>query len=185
MNESIFNEVLDELFSSLESLETQTRALTQYLKDRKIVPADAFAPYLHQAGEASSVRWRAERVRMNSLLTSAFKKVDESIGARLEKAGHDQNSAEKQSDRTETQDAKQARELSNQDSSNQDSKDRDSKNSDSKDSDSKTPESIKPEAGTSEAAKTETSQPDAPNREKTEPTSAQPGASPSKTHEAA
>ena len=89
MDNAMFGEVLDELFSSLESLETQARALTQLLKDKGIVSEEEFTRYLHPASEASGVRWRAERVRINSLLASAFKSMEESLAAKIEKGIED------------------------------------------------------------------------------------------------
>jgi hypothetical protein len=70
-------EVLDDLFSLLEALETQNIALLQFLKDQGIAPDDKLAPYLDRAGNASSVKWRAARARMNHLLAPAPKKASE------------------------------------------------------------------------------------------------------------
>ena len=69
-------ETLDELFSLLESLETQTLALTQFLKDQGIAADEKLAPYLDRAGNASSVKWRAARARMQYLLSPVAKKTD-------------------------------------------------------------------------------------------------------------
>ena len=91
MDETVFDEVIDELFSSLESIETQTRALTAYLQEKGPISEDDFEPYLRQAGETASVRWRAERIRMKSLLSSALKSAAESVSAQAEKAARDQN----------------------------------------------------------------------------------------------
>jgi hypothetical protein len=70
-------EILDELFSLLESLETQTLALTQFLKDQGIAADEKLAPYLDRAGNASSVKWRAARARMQYLLSPVAKKTDD------------------------------------------------------------------------------------------------------------
>jgi hypothetical protein len=67
-------EVLDDLFTLLEALETQNIAVLQFLKDQGIAPGDKLAPYLDRAGNASSVKWRAARARMNHLLAPAPKK---------------------------------------------------------------------------------------------------------------
>jgi hypothetical protein len=71
-------EVLDDLFSLLEALETQNIAVLQFLKEQGIAPEDKLAPYLERAGAASSVKWRAARARMNFLLAPAPKKSSES-----------------------------------------------------------------------------------------------------------
>jgi len=63
-------EMVHELFSSLEALETQSAAILQFLKDKGVVDKQELAPYLEQAGNASSVRWRAARVRIDYLISS-------------------------------------------------------------------------------------------------------------------
>ena len=61
-------EVLSELFTLLETMEMQNAAVQQFLIDQKITTQEKFAPYLEQAGRASSVRWLAARKRMEYLL---------------------------------------------------------------------------------------------------------------------
>lgn len=77
MNAELAEELLNELGSSLESLETQHAALLQLLKDKGIVTDDGLGPYLTQAGKASNVRWRAARIRLESLLSAAKQKEEE------------------------------------------------------------------------------------------------------------
>ena len=69
-------EILEELFSLLETLETQSLALTQFLRDEGIATDEKLAPYLNRAGNASSVKWRAARARMQYLLSPVAKKTD-------------------------------------------------------------------------------------------------------------
>jgi hypothetical protein len=76
-NPEPIKEILDELFSLLESLETQSLALTQFLKDKGIATDKKLAPYLNRAGNASSVRWRAARARMQYLLSPVKKETNE------------------------------------------------------------------------------------------------------------
>jgi len=76
-NPEPIKEILDELFSLLESLETQSLALTQFLKDQGIAADEKLAPYLDRAGNASSVKWRAARARMQYLLSPVAKKTDD------------------------------------------------------------------------------------------------------------
>ncbi|HLK53943.1 MAG TPA: hypothetical protein VKU42_10835 [Candidatus Angelobacter sp.] len=77
MNTEPIKEVLNELFSHLERLETQNDAILQFLKEKKRVTDKQMAPYLEQAGNASNVRWRAARVRIEHLLSSLETKEEE------------------------------------------------------------------------------------------------------------
>jgi len=77
MNENIAQEILQELFSSLEALETQSTAISSFLKDKGIATEEELAPHFEPARKASSVRWRAARVRIDYLLSSAMKTAEE------------------------------------------------------------------------------------------------------------
>ena len=77
MDTEPIKEVLNELFSHLERLETQSDAILQFLKEKKRVTDKQLAPYLEQAGNASNVRWRAARVRIEHLLSSLETKEEE------------------------------------------------------------------------------------------------------------
>ncbi|MGA9508248.1 MAG: hypothetical protein WBV55_06320, partial [Candidatus Sulfotelmatobacter sp.] len=81
MDQNIVPEILHELFASLEALDTQTTAIRQFLKDKGIAPEQELAPYLAQAGNASSVRWLAARVRIDHLLSSAMKPAEQDAKA--------------------------------------------------------------------------------------------------------
>jgi hypothetical protein len=116
-------EIFDHLFSLLEAQETQSAAMLQFIKDKGIGSDKELAPYLDQAGNASSVRWRAARVRINYLLSStkAAEKAEEkkesaqqdaapvankdrdekeSKGQQSEKPGHDQRKKQPPRQRT-------------------------------------------------------------------------------------
>jgi hypothetical protein len=93
-NPEPIKEILDELFSLLESLETQSLALTQFLKDQGIATDEKLAPYLDRAGNASSVKWRAARARMQYLLSPVAKKTDDQ--AKDKNKESEQPQAEKQ-----------------------------------------------------------------------------------------
>ena len=68
-------EVLDGLFTLLETLETRNSAVLEFLKDQGIATDEKLAPYFERAGSASSVKWRAARARMTYLLAPAPKKA--------------------------------------------------------------------------------------------------------------
>jgi hypothetical protein len=74
-NANSLKEVLDELFTLLEALETHSEAVLQFLKDQGITTDEKLAPYLERAGNATSVKWRAARVRMEYLLSPIQKET--------------------------------------------------------------------------------------------------------------
>ena len=74
-NANPLKEVLDELFTLLEVLETHSEAVLQFLKDQGITTDEKLAPYLERAGNATSVKWRAARVRMKYLLSPIQKET--------------------------------------------------------------------------------------------------------------
>jgi hypothetical protein len=69
MDDKVAQLILDELFSSLEVLETQTAAVLQFLKERASASDEQLAPYLEQAGKASGIKRRAARVRIDYLIS--------------------------------------------------------------------------------------------------------------------
>lgn len=116
MNTDPVKEVLSELFSHLERLETQSTAILLFLKEKKRVTDKQLAPYLERAGNASNVRWRAERVRMEYLLTqtgiegaksqeeseeekSAPSEVEHKASSEKEQAAPDSNERDNSADR--------------------------------------------------------------------------------------
>ena len=95
MNTEPIKEVLNELFSHLERLETQSDAILQFLKEKKRVTDKQLAPYLEQAGNASNVRWRAARVRIEHLLSSVETKEEETkVGKKPEIAQAEETNKE-------------------------------------------------------------------------------------------
>jgi len=84
MNNDAMKEVLHELFSHLERLETQNEAILQFLKEKKRVTDKQLAPYLEQAGNASSVKWRATRVRIDHLLEPEHPEEEIKLGKKPE-----------------------------------------------------------------------------------------------------
>lgn len=71
MNEELAKKLLEELIPHLEAMEAQNMAILQFLKDKGIVKEKQFAPYLDRAGDTSSVKWLATRLRMEHLISSA------------------------------------------------------------------------------------------------------------------
>jgi hypothetical protein len=85
MNIDVIQELVNELTSSVEDIETQQRALVQFLKDRGDFTDEQFAGYLSHAGKASSVRWRAVRVRLDHLLEGEKAREEKAAEAAKEK----------------------------------------------------------------------------------------------------
>src|ERR1700737_2201544 len=104
-NNNIVQEILHDLFSSMETLETQNTAILQCLKDKGIATDEELASHLEQAGNASSVRWRGVRVRADYLFASAIKAAEQAAEKESPKPaenGQEAKAASKQSDETET-----------------------------------------------------------------------------------
>ncbi len=79
MNADVAKELLNELSASLEALETRNAALLQFLKDKGIVTDEQLAPYLDQAGNASSVRWVAAKVRLERVFGAAAREEEKAL----------------------------------------------------------------------------------------------------------
>jgi hypothetical protein len=67
MSENPIEQVISDLLPYFEALEAQSAAILQLMRDKQIATNDELTRYLEQAGDASSVKWRAVRVRMEHL----------------------------------------------------------------------------------------------------------------------
>src|SRR3981081_1253871 len=104
-NNNIVQEILHDLFSSVEALETQSAAIVQFLKDKGIATDEELASHLEHAGDASSVRWHGVRVRADYLFAAALKAAEQAAKRESPKPaenGQEAKAAAKQSDETET-----------------------------------------------------------------------------------
>jgi len=86
MDEKIIQDILTDVFSSLEPLDAQRDAILQFLKAKGFATDKELAPFLEQAANASNVRWLAARVRIRSLISSAMKTTKENAEPASERA---------------------------------------------------------------------------------------------------
>jgi hypothetical protein len=86
MDRAITDEILEELSSALQRVEAQSSAILELVRDKGIVKEDELAPYLERANAASSVRWRAVRIRLEGLLSGLEKSEQQAKEQRQEEA---------------------------------------------------------------------------------------------------
>jgi hypothetical protein len=96
MDSVIIDEILEELSSTLQKVESQSAAVLELIKDKGIVREEELAPYLQRASAASSVRSRAMRVRLAALLAGLDK-------SELQAKEHDMEEKENQQAREHRQ----------------------------------------------------------------------------------
>jgi hypothetical protein len=98
-------ELLDELFSAFEDVETQSAGILQFLKEKGLATDEELARYLKQAGDASEVRWRAARLRMDALLAAAIRDAEEEFARKMEERARaqEESTVQKQVDRGESE----------------------------------------------------------------------------------
>ena len=96
MDSVIIDEILEELSSTLQKVESQSAAVLELIKDKGIVREEELAPYLERASAASSVRSRATRVRLAALLAGLDK-------SELQAKEHDMEEKENQQAREHRQ----------------------------------------------------------------------------------
>ncbi len=92
----VVKEILDALIPSFEALETQSAAVLQFLKEKGIATEDQLAPYLEQAANASNVRWRATRLRLEHLFSSVMKDAQKTAKKEADKDSNTAPEAESQ-----------------------------------------------------------------------------------------
>lgn len=85
--ENFASPVLEELFSAFEMVETQSAAILEFMKDKGLATDDDLASYLERAGNASNVRWRAAKLRMNSLIATALQRAQDEFSRKIESRG--------------------------------------------------------------------------------------------------
>lgn len=91
-------QLLEQLVSAFEDLETQSAGILQFLKAKGLATDEELAPYLQQAGDASNVRWRAARLRMDALLAAAIADAEEEFARKMEERARalDKSNAQKE-----------------------------------------------------------------------------------------
>src|SRR5207237_9941319 len=71
MSENSIKQILSDLLPYFEALEAQSSAILQLLRDKQIATDSELTRYLEQAGDASSVKWRAGRGRVEQPIAVA------------------------------------------------------------------------------------------------------------------
>jgi hypothetical protein len=98
MDSAIIDEILEELSSALQRVEAQSTAILELIKEEGIAKEDELAPYLRRANEASSVRWRATRVRIGHLLSGLEKREQQAKDEGKGKEEHKEKTPQSASD---------------------------------------------------------------------------------------
>ena len=93
--EQILGELLDEIMPTIQAADSTGAAIVRVLKDKKIVSEDELAPYLEQAANASSVKQRAARLRVERLFTSAMKSLQNAAENSARKVAQERLGGEK------------------------------------------------------------------------------------------
>ena len=94
MSDNPVKEVVTDLFQHLEALETRCAALVQLVKEKGVGTEEEFARCEQQASEASSIKWRAARLRMEHLFAIVPEHSDKAPGAQ---EGHPETKSQDQS----------------------------------------------------------------------------------------
>src|ERR1700757_1015325 len=94
-------ELLDELFSALEDVETKSAGILQFLKEKGLASDEELKPYLEQAAIASDVRWRAARLRMDAVLAAAIKDAKEEFARMAEERAREKATSQGEEERSE------------------------------------------------------------------------------------
>lgn len=108
MDSAITDEILEELSSVLQRVEAQSTAILEFAKDKGIIKDDELASYLERANAASSVRWRATRVRLEHLLSGLEKREQQSKDEHKEKEKQEPQEKGQQGAVEKTSESKQA-----------------------------------------------------------------------------
>src|SRR6476660_4100431 len=105
MDQAIIDEILEELSSTLQRVEAQSAAILEFVKEKGMVKEDELAPFLERANAASSVRWRATRVRLQRLLSGLEQKQQQQLDEERKRVEAKHETGENNAGETEGQKA--------------------------------------------------------------------------------
>jgi hypothetical protein len=104
MDDKLTRELLDEVIPYLEKIEAQSAAVLELLKEKGLATNEQLTAYLEQASNASNVRWRAARLRIERILEASNKNAEPAKSETKPKEGAKEKNAGRQAPKSsETQ----------------------------------------------------------------------------------
>jgi len=164
MSENPLKEILGDLLPYFESLEAKSSAILQLLRDKQIANDEELNRYIEKAEDASSVKWRAARVRIEHLFA-----VSPPLTTTPRAESHDKKEAKQTDDRSKAQPGAEADKpgtIGTAEPPNQSSSSPEMRPSSEKQSGNESKESSNDRPAESKASKSDSS-----DAEKTKPTS--------------
>ena len=101
MDSKTVDEIIEELSSTLQRIDTQSAAVLAIIKAKGLATDEELASYLQRAAAASNVRWRAIRVRVEYLLAGREKNEVNAEGEEKVEADAGSRGGEQEAERSD------------------------------------------------------------------------------------